>query len=326
MKKLISKSLLYVIIILVSLELLVRVFYLGKDTPSRYVDQYDVEKWIPNQNGYAITGNRRQNFSAYHINSFGYNSYQEYKPTQKNIEVALVGDSFIEGFHQHYHNSIGKKIEDRLNGIKVFEYGYAGYDMADQLHLINAYQDQFKLIDHIVLGIKFSNDLTRSEYKVVTERLALESPINKLLKKSKLIVYSKSIGLLDPPKKLINQLLTIFKTRKPAVMINAEEIENRKSKLEQQYLENFKNLVGTYGYDKKRFTLLLDTRTTSQNFINYLNKNGFMYIDFSTSFENSTKNTTLIYDKHWNNHGRNIIAELISNHLKAKTLITNPIN
>lgn len=319
MKKLIFKSLAYSFLILIALELLVRVFYLGKDTPSRYVDQYNVEKWKPNQNGYAITGNRRQNFSAYHINKFGYNSYREYEPSENEVEIALVGDSFIEGFHQNYYNSIGKKIEKNLQNIKVYEYGYAGYDMADQLHLIHAYKSQFDLIDHIILGIKFSNDLTRSEYKVITERLALESPLNKLLKKSKLIVYCQSIGVLDPPRKLIGRLLNLAKPKKDIKALSENEIREQKIVHEKQYLDNFKSLVSKYGYDKKRYTLLLDSRVTSSVFLEYLNKNQFDYIDFSPAFEDSHKNTTLIYDKHWNNHGRNIIAKEISDYIHKKT-------
>jgi len=219
MKKLVLKSILYSFLILISLEGIVRVFHLAKDTPTRYLDDHKVEKWLPNQNGFSVTGNRRQNFSEYHINASGFNSYREFNPTKEAIEIALVGDSFIEGFHQNYYNSIGKKIEKNLPNIEVYEYGYAGYDFADQLHLVASYKQQFELIDHLILGIKFSNDLTRNEYKVVTGRLNLESPVNKLLKKSKLLVYVNSIGLLDPMQEFAYKLRTLLKPKK----LNIEE-------------------------------------------------------------------------------------------------------
>ncbi|MFD2562434.1 hypothetical protein [Aquimarina rubra] len=321
MKKLILKSALYVFLVLISLELLVRVFHLGKDTPTRILDEYKVEKWMPNQNGFSVTGNRRQNFSEYHINNSGYNSYREFTPTKDNIEVALVGDSFIEGFHQNYYNSIGKKVEKSIPEIEVYEYGYAGYDFADQLHLINAYKEQFEAIDHIILGIKFSNDLTRGEYKVVTGRLALESPMNRLLKKSKLLVYCKSIGILDPPQRLFYRLMNILKPTSKKQDASEEEILRIKKEKENKYLANFNNLANTYGYDKNRFTLLLDSRITSNLFISYLEENDYNYIDFSEYFEESDHSTTLIYDRHWNNHGRDLIAKAISKYLKEKELI-----
>ena len=317
MKKLILKSGLYFLLILICLEIIVRIFHLAKDTPTRYVDQNNVEKWMPNQNGYAVTGNRRQNFSEYRINSSGYNSYREFTPSKESIDVALVGDSFIEGFHQNYYNSIGKKIETNLqNNVKVMEFGYAGYDMADQLHLINAYKDLFNDIDYVFLGIKFSNDLNRGEYTVVQDRLALESPVNKMLKKSKLLVYCKSIGILDPPQLLFHRIKNSIRPVIPKKKLTEQELKEKQIESDRKYLENFKNLIALYGYDKNKFVLLLDSSSTSNIFLDYLNKNNFTYIDFFSAFEKSGKPSTLIYDRHWNDNGRSIIASLISSYIK----------
>ncbi len=318
MIKLIKKSILYGFFLILALEILVRVFYLGKDNPTRYLDQFSVEKWEPNQHGFSITGNRKQNFSEYRINSSGFNSYREFSPSLNKTEIAIVGDSFIEGFHQDYYNSIGKKIENLLPNIEVYEYGYAGYDMADQLHLIYQYKEQFELVDHVVINLEFSTDLTRSEYGVIRDRLALESRTNKLLKKSKLLVYSKSIGVLDPIKRFVSGSIIFFKQ-----LLNKSEINTNKTKAialkkENKYIDNFKSLVSHYGYDKDRFVLLLDTKTTSPLFLSYLNRNNFEYLDFSKAFETSDTPTTLIYDKHWNNHGRSLIAHLITEYIRKK--------
>ncbi len=318
MRKLILKSGLYVFLILLGLEGLVRIFHLGKDTPTRFLDEHKVEKWVPNQNGFSVTGNRRQNFSEFRINNSGFNSYREFTPTKDTEEIALVGDSFIEGFHQNYYNSIGKKIENMLPDIEVYEYGYAGYDFADQLHLIHSYKEQFNLIDHVILGIKFSNDLTRNEYKVVAGRLALESTTNRLLKKSKLLVYCKNIGILDPPQKLVYKTLNLIRPKSTPKKLSEAEIEKRKKEKENKFLENFESLILKYGYDKNRFTLLLDASKTSPVFMNYLKENNFTYIDFSEPFEASDRSTTLIYDRHWNNHGRELIAKEIVTYIQKK--------
>ncbi|MEW7291832.1 hypothetical protein [Aquimarina sp. 2304DJ70-9] len=316
MKKLLKKSILYGFLLIISLEILVRIFYLGKDNPTRYLDQYDVEKWKPNQHGFSVTGNRKQNFSEYKINSSGFNSYREYTPTKDKVEIAIVGDSFIEGFHQDYFNSIGKKVEGLLPKTEVYEYGYAGYDMADQLHLIHKYKEQFDVIDHVVIYIRFSDDLTRNTYTVVKDRLALESPINKTLKKSKLLVYTKSIGVFTPLKQLISRVKGFVKGKTPIKKASRTNKTNHKK--DKKYIDNFKHLTSTYGYDKDRFVLLLDVKATSPLFISYLKENHFDYIDFSKAFEASDQDTTLIYDQHWNNHGRDIIATMISNYLRGK--------
>jgi hypothetical protein len=314
MKKLFLKCLLYGVLILITLELLVRIFHLTKDYPTRYVDEYGVEKWAPNQNGYSVTGNRRQNFSEYHINKFGFNSYREFKPTKEKVEVALVGDSFIEGFHQNYYNSIGKKIENKLKDVEVYEFGYAGYDLADQLHLIKQYKKQFDFIDCVVLGVKFENDLTRGEYQVVQERMVLESPTYKALRQIKLLVYLQTIGTFDAPRELVRKLLSGSEV--PTPELNKQEHKELQEKREQTYLKNFESLITIYGFDKQRFVFLLDKDKTPQLFLEYLNNNNMNYIDISGTFKKSKKPTTLIYDHHWNNHGRNLISNLISDYIK----------
>ncbi|OEK08547.1 hypothetical protein A8C32_03590 [Flavivirga aquatica] len=322
MKKIIIKSALYIILILISLEFIVRVFHLNKDNPSRFVDEYKVEKWIPNQEGYSVTGNRRQNFSKFYINSFGYNSYREFTPSKDKIELALVGDSFIEGFHQNYYNSIGKKIEDKLVDTEVYEYGYAGYDLADQLHLIYAYKETFDLIDHVVLGLKFKNDLNRGEYHVVQDRMHLESPLYKKARRIKLLVYAQNIGVLAPLWKLAGRLASIGKKKKPYVHQKKETKQDLEIK-HATYIKNFQNLIDIYGFDKERFMLLIDKGITPQVFLNYLDDNNFKYIDFSQSFNESKKPTTLIYDRHWNNHGRNLVAGVIYNYIKDEKTKTD---
>ncbi len=315
MKKLFLKTTLYIVLILISLEGVVRIFHLAKDNPARYIDKHKVEKWVPNQEGYSVTGNRRQNFSKFYINNSGYNSYREFTPSKEKTEIALVGDSFIEGFHQHYYNSIGKKIENRLEGVEVYEYGYAGYDLADQLHLIQAYKDEFDLIDHVVLGFKFENDLTRDQYHVVKDRMQLESPLYKNLRRIKLLVYAQNIGILDPVRNVVSRILMLGKKSN-----NTKKVATQKEIEEQQlkYLENFKSLIDIYDFDKARFVFLLDSNKTPGVFLDYLDHNGLKYIDTYHELSKSKTPTTLIYDRHWNNHGRNIIASLIVENYKLK--------
>tara|TARA_R110000796_G_scaffold252631_2_gene389324 strand:+ start:6442 stop:7395 length:954 start_codon:yes stop_codon:yes gene_type:complete len=315
MQKLIKKITLYIILFVIVLECLTRLFYLGEDKPYRYLDKDNVEKWVPGQEGYAMTGNRKQNFIKFHINKSGFNSYHEFVPTKDKIEVALIGDSFIEGFHQPYKSSTGMKIETFFDHkLEVFEYGYSGYDMADQLHLINAYQKDFELIDFVYIKLKFNNDLRRPKYEVMNSRLNMNSPINNLLKKSKLLIYLTDIGFIDPIKDFIKDIKEIGKPRLPEVKESAvQEKLNAET-----YIDNFKSLVDLYGYDKEKNVLLIDAEETSEAFINYLNKNNFKYIDFGKEINHSKRPATLIYDMHWNNYGRQIIANLISYDLQKK--------
>ncbi|WP_372756424.1 hypothetical protein [Mariniflexile sp.] len=316
MKKLFIKIGVYTVLILICLEVFVRVFHLTKDYPVRIIDDRGVERWMPNQDGFSVTGNRRQNFSEYSINNNGYNSYHNYEPSKNKVEIALIGDSFIEGFHQHYYNSIGKKVEDQLENIEVYEFGYAGYDLADQLHLIYQYQSFFDLIDYAVIGLDFDTDLTRSEYYVMQDRMILESPKYQAMRKIKLLVYFQNIGAFDAPRELVKRLFS--REESATNTLNEHDKKVRQKKLHETYFKNFKSLVNAYGFDKTRFVFLLDADKAPEFFLSYLKENNYNYIDFSQELKKSDIPTSLIYDMHWNNHGREIIANLISNYYRKK--------
>ncbi|TNJ46480.1 hypothetical protein KFZ70_13690 [Tamlana fucoidanivorans] len=311
MKKLVLKGCLYFVFILVSLEVLVRVLHLYDDVPLLYIDDFGVQKTVPGQTGFAVTGNRRQNFAEYRINKFGYNSYREFKPSKEKIEIALIGDSFIEGFNQHYYNSTGKKVEDRLKDVEVYEYGRGGYDMADQLHLMQAYKKDFDLIDYVVIYIKFENDLQRSEYLPEYDYIALKHTLKfKVKRHIKLLKYANSIGLFDGFRDIRARLSTHKWSRK-----GKEINEDTRNKT---YLENFRTLVKTFGFNKDKIVFLLDKRRTSNLFLNYCDEMGYTYLDFGMPFEKAKRPPILIYDKHWNNLGRTIVADVIADYFKAR--------
>ena len=314
MKKFVVKIGIYAICILLGLEMLVRIFHFHKDRPDRYLDEYNVEKWIPNQNGIWVNGNRRQNIGHFRINSFGFNSvYDEYDPKTNEKEIALVGDSFIQGFHQDYQYSLGQKLETLLNEeYKVFEFGYAGYDLADQLHMINAYKHLFNKIDHVVIYMQYTTDLKRDTY-AVSSRFSLNTPLNQFLKQIKTVVYLRDIGLMDPITQSIEQMTNLMRGK-----MFSQEVPEDLEKEDLLKLENFKRLIEQYGYDKHKNVLLLDYSLCSPQFLTYLEQNGFKTIDYCTVFEVSKSPPTFIFDQHWNNHGRSLIANLIAEYIEGE--------
>lgn len=302
-------------LMILCLEVIIRIFHLYPEDPVRFIDNYGVEKRVPNQRGFYVTGNRNQQFTQFNINSNGFNSFRNFTPSYRKVEIALVGDSYIEGLHQDFFNSTGKKIENRINDIEVYEYGYSGYDFADQLHLIHAYQDKFDLIDEIIIYFNYQNDLVRGEYVPNQERInTLSSPIFSLRNNIKILSYGSKIGIFEPLKKFAIQLGSGEATK------NANSVNSSISTIEKdiKYLLNFQKLIRTYGFDKNKTTLLLDSRKTNETFLGYCKLNGIKFIDYSPSFSASKKTTDLIYDAHWNDHGRELIAEQISEYMLYK--------
>lgn len=309
MKKLLLKLLIYTLVILFILEALVRVFHLYPEDSPRFIDELGVEKRVPGFEGFAVTGNRRMNFSEYKINEKGFNSYREFEPSYKTKEIAIVGDSYIQGFHQDYHKSIGAKIEDELSEFEVYEYGYAGYDLADQLHLLHAYKDDFDKIDFIFIYMKYEMDLKRGVYEPNQTRInLLQSPLFKVRDRIKLLSYTSHIGLLDVVKDFL-----VRTKRGP----DQKEPLTEKDRI--AYLTNFRELIETYPVDKSKTVLLLDESKTDADFLKYCSNQGISILDFGEPFSKSDKSTTLIYDQHWNDHGRKMIADVILTFVTSRT-------
>lgn len=301
-------------LILIILELLVRVFHLHSDSPKRMIDDYGVEKNIPFQTGLNVTGNRLQNAKYYHINEKGFNSNSSKDGSKETYDIAVIGDSYIEGFHEDLHNSIGRMIERNLDTVTVLEYGCSGYDLADQLHLVKAYEKQFQHVDKIIMYLKYENDLERSVYVPNHQRLEeLNSLYFKIKNGSKLLVYTANLGLLSNFGEFVKGKL------KHTVATNdlgAETTEENATSLDEKRIANFKSLIKHYGFDTERFVLLLDTRKTNVQFINFCKEQKIVYIDFANSFENAKSETNYIYDMHWNTFGRRLIAKTISDYLQ----------
>ncbi len=306
---------LYGVLIILGLELIVRVFHLHKDRPERYLDEYNVEKWVPNQSGVWVTGNRKQNVGHYRINNFGFNSvYDDFQTTSNEKEIALVGDSFIQGFHEDYQSSLGQNIEGLLNAkYKVLEFGYAGWDLADQLHMMQAYKHLFDNIEYIVTYMQFTTDLDRDKY-TVSNRFSLDTPLSRFLKQIKTVVYLRDIGLLDP----VTECLSGLKNRIQGKKIAEDSNRISENEINSLRLENFKRLIEKYNFDKEKNVLLIDFSLCSSQFITYLEQNNFKTINFNTAFKASKIPPTLIYDQHWSKHGRNLIANLIKEYLVSR--------
>ncbi len=319
MKTFVLKFFFYILLILIALELMVNVFHLYTEDPPRFIDEFGVEKRVPRNTGHAVYGNRNQTYSEFVINNAGFNSHRDFLPTLSKFEVAIIGDSFIEGLYQDHNNSIGKKIEEQIPGIEVYSYGYAGYDLANQLHLVNSYNEDFALIDEIIIYLNYENDLKRASYTPDYDRIKmLKSPLFRLRDNIKILAYGSKIGIIEPLKRLVTGK-AFFKDKKGYETNELEVMSAQEKRLRDlNYLENFKSLVKLYGFDKNKSSILLDSRKTSALFLDYCKANNIKYLDFSENFNKSKKPTTLIYDWHWNDHGRSLIAEVIAKHLKQK--------
>ena len=117
---------------LVLLESTTRVFDLsGHTIPEINLNNNRLAR--PCSEGIWIKGGMREIASHYKINQQGFNSLKDYLTLDENkVNIAIVGDSYIEGFHVDVENSIGRILEaETQDEVEVHEYGMSGGNIVD---------------------------------------------------------------------------------------------------------------------------------------------------------------------------------------------------
>jgi hypothetical protein len=117
---------------LILLEGTTRVFDLsGHVMPDTNVNNNSLK--LPNSEGIWIRGGMREIASHYKINPQGFNSLKDFSTLDESkLSIAIIGDSYIHGFHVDVENSIGRMLEaETQNDVEVHEYGQAGGNIVD---------------------------------------------------------------------------------------------------------------------------------------------------------------------------------------------------
>ena len=148
MKKFLFHFIKSILLFLIFAELLVRILgFAGHTVPNAYIDgEYRLK---PNATGIWTKGTSAEIKSRYNINNQGFNSNINYsfEDTSK-IYVALIGDSYIEGFHSSVDLSIGRRVEKYLpeHRIEIHEYGISGWNAWNYLEIANEIYDNYQYI------------------------------------------------------------------------------------------------------------------------------------------------------------------------------------
>ncbi|WP_136950153.1 hypothetical protein [Flavobacterium sp. ASW18X] len=293
------------------MELMVRAFHLHTDMPDRYINEAGVELNAPHQEGLFVTGNRRQHAVPYKTDAYGFNTLQNNRDTKAQKTIALIGDSFIEGFHQPTSASLGKMVEAQLQNTTVTEYGLSGYDFADQLYLVHTYREHFEQMDALVFYLKYENDLERDTYTPNWERNNKRGALlTKIREESKLLSYVGRLGI-------INEFSRFIKGKESRKVAFEKQNESHLNpKLDKKRITNFKKLLQQYSLPLSKIYLLVDASNASTNFIRTCKTMGIKLIDINSTLQQTDTQTNYLYDTHWNHYGRQRVATAISSCFK----------
>ena len=145
MKKFILYLLSLCIIVLISSELIIRILNLST-SPVYKIIKEGITINTPNQSGEMVFGNFGDIRAKFNINRQGYNSIHNYDELFIGHKYAIIGDSFVEGWHEDVNTSIGRRLENMLPQTRVHEYGRSGWNAQNYLQLCNKLANKYDKI------------------------------------------------------------------------------------------------------------------------------------------------------------------------------------
>ena len=126
----------FMIVIFILFEIVIRVFHLTPDIPQREIVD-GVQKYKPHQSGYFNANSTEK----WKINEFGW-------PGLSNIDsatiVAILGDSFIENFHNPYKCHQASYLKSVFPEISFFEAARSGMSLIEELEVRQQLEKQIK--------------------------------------------------------------------------------------------------------------------------------------------------------------------------------------
>ena len=181
MKRFISYLLILIIILLITSELIVRIFNLS-NTPLNKVKKEDITLSTPYQSGTMVFGNFGDIRAKFKINPQGFNSVYDYDELFIGNKYAIIGDSFVEGYHEDVDSSIGRRIENVLPQTRINEYGRSGWNANNYLQMCNILANQYDQV-FVICSV---SDFTRES---ANHHTINNSVLKQIIFKSRLIRY-----------------------------------------------------------------------------------------------------------------------------------------
>lgn len=286
------------VLTIVLFEITLRLLGLVTDIPSAQTINGN-KLFKPFQTGRYVRGGLKEVESRFVINNQGWNSNVDYKELDTSFtNIAIIGDSYIEGFHVTPDSSIGRLIEYNDSDLKVFEYGHSGGNSNDYSILL----DSLSQLDFDYFFILLATgDLMENRTSFMNRKA-----VNDLSFTRKLYESSAILRYLNVQHKMNRNSSEIFKTKKDkSHSINSDSIaNNRLISFVEGYLLNDNRVVVMYEKEKLSKEQEALIPLNQQLMINHI----FQPTNFG-------------FDTHWNLNGRKNVANTISSFIAAQDSI-----
>lgn len=248
----------------------------------------------PGQKGKWIRGSNAEIISAFNINSTGWNSAIDYHFENEKKYIALIGDSYIEGFHVPTDSSIGRKLEKILPGCSVHEFGKSGANAKDYAAFFHEYCNQG--YEKIFIFIR-NGDFIKSIPNVAGRGKLV--PGNTRIRQ----LYS-NIALF----RYLNIQLGLLKNLSAISPLKLTRQNEQKKAISHKILDynNFKEYISSF---PQNVYFVYEEGSLNENLVKILDRRGINII-------HTRRPINFGFDYHWNNNGRWNVAETLATFLK----------
>ncbi|WP_298499317.1 hypothetical protein [uncultured Algibacter sp.] len=302
MKKFIKNLFFFFLFTILIGELIIRFTHAVTDLPQRTIDEYGIQKYYPNQNGYWKGGGHK-----WVVNKLGWPG--ELPKSYTNL-ITILGDSYIENFMNPNECHQSFLLKERLKNYNFIEAGRSGVSFIEAMEISKQFDSLNPKTELIYVN---NNDFYES-----ISSISPAADITQLNVEKEKIVFGqmKSPGL----KKILYswKLLYYFYNRFP---LNFSR-ENKKNKSIEKTKDigsfNYKNeIISLLEYINKNYNIknkiIVFHPKSELEIINLCKEAGFKFIVLNSD---NDKSWSFEHDSHWTCYGHNQAAEQIANYLK----------
>ena len=268
-------------------------------------------------------------FNEYRYMGPGY----PYKKKSGTIRIALLGDSYVEGFQvfdrNHFRKLLEEELKRKLNqDVEILNFGRSGFDLADMYCYNESFVSAFnpdvslyfisnadlypKMTDPLQLTLKFANDSL-----VVSKQFPIQY-IQVFNKTKWLIQHSSILNMLNNCRKIANAEGVM-----PILFDKLYPISTEESSLEKKFKLPVITAEIVNNMDPDQDIIVnRDNKNLELEFLELLNENELSLIQVSDTInymkENGVDPNYWIATKkygHWNQNGHKAVALFIADRL-----------
>jgi hypothetical protein len=305
MKRFLKTILIFAFILFITGELIVRAFQLVPEIPERYIDDYGIQRYKPNQSGYFTKA-----VTKWNVNKYGWVGTHEVK---KDRTISIIGDSFIENLMNPIECNQGSLLKQDLPNYAFFEAARSGITFIEAFEITNVLEKEINPLYHLIYVSDNDFYESISEINRQTDKLQISVTDKKLLP-----TQLKSPGL---KKVLYNiKLLYYFYLKYPFFIEKQNQGKKSNAIFETNKFDSvmFNDLLSYCSYNYKLNKIILVLRpNTDKRIVALLNSYNIKTILLNSTNDKSWERSSV--DEHWSCYGHHQASKQVI--IKLKELL-----